>query len=114
METPDINVLKALAVKPRARIISLLCGKSLCVGALARILKISPGAVSQHLNVLKKCGLVVSERRSYFMHYQIAPGAHAKAREALDALFKDSARDTGPGGKCGATCLCSKHKTNIQ
>jgi ArsR family transcriptional regulator len=113
MKEIDITVLKALAVEPRARIVSLLCGRCLCAGALARILKITPGAVSQHLNVLKDSGLVVAEKRSYFMHYRIAPGAHAKAREALDALFKDSARGTGQGGTCRAICSCSKHKGNI-
>ncbi len=113
MKEIDITVLKALAVEPRARIVSLLCGKCLCAGALARILEITPGAVSQHLNVLKDSGLVVSERRSYYRHYRIAPGAHAKAREALDALFKDSVRDTGQSGKCGATCSCPKHKGNV-
>lgn len=110
MKDIDVTLLKALAVVPRARIVSLLRGRCLCAGALARILEITPGAVSQHLNVLKDSGLVVAEKRSYFMHYRIAPGAHAKAREALDALFKDSVGDTGLSGKCRTTCSCPKHK----
>jgi ArsR family transcriptional regulator, arsenate/arsenite/antimonite-responsive transcriptional repressor len=110
MEKLDITVLKALAVEPRARIVSLLRGRCLCAGALARILEITPGAVSQHLNVLKDSGLVVAEKRSYFMHYRIAPGAHTKAREALDALFKNTAHGIAHSGKCATTCSCPKHK----
>jgi DNA-binding transcriptional ArsR family regulator len=113
MKEIDITLLKALAVEPRARMVSLLSERCLCAGALALILKITPGAVSQHLKVLKNSGLVVFERRSYFLHYRIAPGAHAKAREALDALFNDSSRDTGLSRKCRATSSCLKHKGNM-
>ena len=110
MEQLNIAILKALAVEPRARIVSLLCNRCLCAGALARRLDITPGAISQHLNVLKDCGLVVGERRGYFMHYRIAAEAHERARKALDALFQKQASSTNKGGRCTRACSCPKHR----
>jgi len=110
MEQLNIAILKALAVEPRAKIVSLLCNRCLCAGALARMLDITPGAVSQHLNVLKDCGLVTGQRRGYFMHYRIAENAHERARKALDVLFDKTAGTTNKGGQCTRTCSCPKHK----
>jgi ArsR family transcriptional regulator, arsenate/arsenite/antimonite-responsive transcriptional repressor len=64
-------MFKVLAVTPRVRIIQLLKQRPLCVGALAVRLDITPGAVSQHLQVLRKAGLVKAEKCGYFMHYQL-------------------------------------------
>ena len=110
MEHLNIAVLKALAIEPRAKIVSLLCSRCLCAGALARMLDITPGAVSQHLNVLKDRGLVTGERRGYFMHYRITEDAYERARKALDALFDKTAGSTDKGGQCTRTCSCPKHK----
>ena len=111
-----MTILKALAVEPRAKIVSLLCGRYLCAGALARILDITPGAVSQHLNVLKDCGLVTGERRGYFMHYRITEDAHERARKALDALFDKAVGVSGKDTQCTKTSSCPKHKghTNMK
>jgi DNA-binding transcriptional ArsR family regulator len=112
MKSPsfDIALLKALSVEPRAKMIVLLSRRCLCAGALARLLDITPGAVSQHLKVLKDCGLVASERRGYFMHYRITDDAHERARKALDALFDKTADSRNKGGQCTRICSCAKHK----
>lgn len=111
MEQPNVNIFKALAIEQRTKIISLLCGRCLCAGALARLLNITPGAVSQHLNVLKDCGLVTAERRGYFRHYRITEGAYERAREELDALFDTSVPNRS--GHCKKDCSCPKHKDNF-
>jgi ArsR family transcriptional regulator, arsenate/arsenite/antimonite-responsive transcriptional repressor len=41
------------------------------VGALARYLKISEAAVSQHLKQLREAGLVKGEKRGYWTHYLV-------------------------------------------
>ncbi len=64
-------VLKALADKTRFSIITLLLAHDFCVGALARQLDISEAAVSQHLQVLRKAGLVKGEKRGYYTHYWV-------------------------------------------
>ena len=65
------EISKVLGVDTRVKIIRILRAKSLCVGALSRRLDITPGAVSQHLRVLKSVGLVVPEKKGYFVHYSL-------------------------------------------
>ncbi|MBN1844923.1 MAG: winged helix-turn-helix transcriptional regulator, partial [Sedimentisphaerales bacterium] len=62
--------LKVLSVGTRLRIIQLLNGRALCVNALAQRLGVSQSAVSQHLRVLRDAGLVIDEKRGYFVHYR--------------------------------------------
>ena len=42
----------------RWRMVELLLGHSLCVGALARTLGVTESAASQHLRILRRAGLV--------------------------------------------------------
>jgi DNA-binding transcriptional ArsR family regulator len=51
--------------------------------------------VSQHLRVLRDAGLVEPERRGYFTHYHLAPGAATRCRAAIESLFKPRKGD-GP------------------
>jgi ArsR family transcriptional regulator len=65
------NIFKALSDQTRLRLVDLLLTHDLCVGALANRLGISKPAVSQHLQVLRKAGLVKGEKRGYWTHYSI-------------------------------------------
>ena len=56
-------------IERRLKILQLLSTSDLCVGALARHLGISKPAVSQHLQILRKAGLVKGEKRGYWTHY---------------------------------------------
>lgn len=71
------RILKVLSVEARVKIVYLLKEKSLCVNALACRLGISQGAVSQHLRIMRDAGLVVDEKRGYYVHYRLN-------RETLD------------------------------
>ncbi len=66
-----VELLKALSDETRFNIINLLLSHDLCVGALARKLNISKSAVSQHLQILRKAGLVRGEKRGYYTHYSV-------------------------------------------
>lgn len=66
-----VKVFKALGDDNRFQIITLLLENNLCVGALARILNISKPAVSQHLKILRKAGLVRGEKIGYWTHYKV-------------------------------------------
>jgi ArsR family transcriptional regulator, arsenate/arsenite/antimonite-responsive transcriptional repressor len=87
-----VPILKALADETRFRIIHLLLSHDLCVGALADHLSMSKAAVSQHLQILRKAGLVRGEKRGYWTHYgvdktvihQIAEALIEKADQAPD------------------------------
>ncbi len=76
-------ILKALADETRFRIINLLLTYDLCVGALAGHLDVSKAAVSQHLQILRKAGLVRGEKRGYWTHYIVDKSAIHQIAEDL-------------------------------
>jgi len=80
-------ICRALSAETRVRIVQLLRGRALCVGALAARLDVTQGAVSQHLRVLRAAGLVRSERRGYYIHYCLNPQALDKWRRQVDELL---------------------------
>lgn len=65
------RVFKVLSVETRLKMIELLKQRSLCVNALAKILKITPAAVSQHLRVLRDAEIVIADKQGYFIHYRV-------------------------------------------
>lgn len=105
-------VFRALAVEKRREIIQLLAGRSLCVGALSNRLGISAGAVSQHLRILKDAGLVVPDRRGYFIHYSLAPDAAERCRAVMDTLFRPKPETKKGGGECAAKRRSAKGRKN--
>ncbi|TET23604.1 MAG: ArsR family transcriptional regulator [Candidatus Stahlbacteria bacterium] len=83
-ESKHAELFKALSVETRIRIIELLKEKGrLGVKELAEILGITPSAVSQHLKVLKYAGLVHSERKGYWLPYEIDEAALEHCGEML-------------------------------
>jgi len=71
---PEVsNFLKAIADPTRLGIIDLLnqYKNPLCVNAIAKKLKITQSAVSQHLRILKQLGLVEGQREGYHIHYKV-------------------------------------------
>ena len=67
----DIEAMKALGEPSRCRIVTLLAERAYCVSALAMMLDISAPAVSQHLRVLRDCGIVYCEKYGYHTHYKL-------------------------------------------
>lgn len=85
-----ILTLKALADGSRFRIINLLLTHDLCVGAIADRLNISKAAVSQHLQILRKAGLVTGEKRGYWTHYSVDKNAIHQIAEDLMSITKQA------------------------
>jgi len=81
------HICKILSVETRLRIIQLLTGRSLCVGALSRRLAVTQGAVSQHLRILREARLVIGDKRGYFVHYRLNEKTLAKWNKALGAFL---------------------------
>ena len=72
MNDKDIVIIyKALSVASRLRILKLIKDRKLCVNAITKKLNISQPAVSQHLSILRKAGLVKSDRYGSIIHYTI-------------------------------------------
>jgi len=68
------ELFKVLGVESRIRAIELLKQKgSLGVNEMSETLGITPSAVSQHTRVLRHAGLVHSERKGYWIPYDIDP-----------------------------------------
>ena len=84
------RILKILAVENRVRIVQLLKGRALCVNALAARLNVTQGAVSQHLRIMRDAGLVIDEKRGYYVHYRLNERTLAKWREAIGGLLDAS------------------------
>ncbi|RNC29392.1 MAG: HTH-type transcriptional repressor AseR [Candidatus Dichloromethanomonas elyunquensis] len=80
------EILKALADETRLKLVTLLLTHDFCVGALAKNLDISKAAVSQHLQLLRKAGVVKGEKRGYYAHYWVDREILKKAAENLTEL----------------------------
>ena len=99
------RLLKVLSVETRVRIVQLLKGRALCVNALAARLDVTQGAVSQHLRVMRDAGLVIDEKRGYFVHYRLNEDTLAAWREEIDKLLDPkhgACADTKGVSKCAA------------
>ncbi|NLN15249.1 MAG: winged helix-turn-helix transcriptional regulator [Tissierellia bacterium] len=81
-------VLKALSDKNRFKILNLLLRHDYCVRALSKKLGISEAAVSQHLKVLRKAGLLVGEKKGYYMHYRVNGQVLLKLAAMLEELAR--------------------------
>jgi len=82
-----VRLLKVLSVGTRVQIVQLLKGRALCVGALSARLDVTQGAVSQHLRIMRDAGLVIDEKRGYFVHYRLNEETLAAWREEIDRLL---------------------------
>jgi ArsR family transcriptional regulator, arsenate/arsenite/antimonite-responsive transcriptional repressor len=81
-----VALLKALADETRLRILGILQERSLCVGGLARELGLTESAVSQHLQKLRRCGLITGEKQGYWTHYAVQAGALRDLAAALEEM----------------------------
>jgi DNA-binding transcriptional ArsR family regulator len=80
------ELFKLLSVDKRIEIVELLKNEPLSVNALAEALKITQSAVSQHLRVLKSAGLVIDERRGYWIFYSLNRDTLEKCRQRLNRI----------------------------
>ncbi|EPC04470.1 hypothetical protein L861_03865 [Litchfieldella anticariensis FP35 = DSM 16096] len=78
-------LLKAMANENRLRILCLLNGTELSVSELNAKLSLSQSALSQHLAILRREGMVTTRRSSQTIYYSLQ-GEHAK--RIIDALAK--------------------------
>jgi len=81
------RIFKVLSVNTRVRMIDLLKDRSLCVNALARLLKITPSAVSQHMRILRDADIVIADKQGYYVHYKINESTLLEWRDAASDLL---------------------------
>jgi DNA-binding transcriptional ArsR family regulator len=67
-------VFAALANPTRRDILDMLLGSERTVAALAERFDMARPSVSEHLKVLRDCGLVAENKHGRFRYYQVNPG----------------------------------------
>ena len=67
------ELMKALGDGTRLAIFERLCEREFTVNELTSKFAVTQPAVSQHLGVLKRCGLVRERRAGRFVHYRAHP-----------------------------------------
>jgi DNA-binding transcriptional ArsR family regulator len=105
------GVLRVLASGTRVRIVQLLRRRALCVNALAARLDVTQAAVSQHLRIMRDAGLVIYERRGYYVHYRLDEETLAAWREETEKLLgprREACKDNKGASKCAAAKMKNK------
>jgi ArsR family transcriptional regulator len=86
VEVAAFPMLKALAEPLRWRIVQGLAREELCVCHLTEDLGAPQPLISHHLRVLRKAGLVESERFRYWTYYRLTPNALTRLGAAITVL----------------------------
>jgi DNA-binding transcriptional ArsR family regulator len=81
------QALEALGDPTRRAIFEQLAGRPRSVRELADVLPVSRPAVSQHLKVLKRSGLVTDRPAGTRRIYRVDPAGVAAMREYLDQMW---------------------------
>ncbi|MBD5771744.1 ArsR/SmtB family transcription factor [Marinomonas colpomeniae] len=79
--------LKALSNQNRLMILCHLIEEELCVTALNEKLPLSQSALSQHLAILRKDGLVTTRRESQTIYYSLGDNRVKELIQTLHRLF---------------------------
>jgi ArsR family transcriptional regulator, arsenate/arsenite/antimonite-responsive transcriptional repressor len=96
VDATELTVLRAIADPLRWRILLALASEQLCVCHLVEDLAVTQPLISHHLRVLRRAGLVETERHRYWTYYRLHP-------EAVRALGQHIIRlaETAPTGGDG-------------
>ncbi|MBN1524949.1 MAG: winged helix-turn-helix transcriptional regulator [Spirochaetales bacterium] len=97
---PIIDILKALGDETRFSILEILIRHNICAKSIACRLNLSESAVSQHLKVLRECGLVSGEKQGYWVHYTVNYSVISRLIHNLNLLVQTGCPD--PGKDSGA------------
>ncbi|MBN2540294.1 MAG: winged helix-turn-helix transcriptional regulator [Bacilli bacterium] len=64
-------IIRVLGEETRYKIFQLLLKDEYCVGGLAKTLKISDAAVSQHIKILREHNIVIGRKVGYYTHLSV-------------------------------------------
>lgn len=81
------QMLKALANESRLLVLCTLSEGELSVGELNERVDISQSALSQHLAVLRRDGLVTTRRESQTIYYSLVEGPVTQIIDVLHGVF---------------------------
>lgn len=119
----DISV--ALAEQLRLRLILLLCDSKLSVKCLVVTLRAPQSTISRHLSILKKAGLVKSERKNKHIFYSLSySGELGSLKKKLILAYQSELKNMQPylsdldtlmvhSGKCDSGCIVLHEIDNV-
>lgn len=81
------ELLRALANEQRLMILCNLTGGELSVSQLNERVPLGQSALSQHLAVLRKTGVVDTRRAAQTIYYSLQPGPAAQVIETLHGIY---------------------------
>ena len=89
--TQVAEVFKQISDGSRLRILWLLCHCEECVSNIAAAVDMSDPAVSHHLKLLRKSGLIVSRREGKEIYYKLADTQQAQiVHQVCEEMFRIS------------------------
>ena len=103
-----LQALKAMSHPIRLQMVELLLQRRMCVRSLARHFEVSEPTISVHLKVLKNAGLIVGEKKSYYMHYRVVRENIEELSQFFSALAATSVLPPQCCQKTGS-CHCKCH-----
>ena len=80
------RVFRALADPTRREILRMLAGDGRSVQELTSVFSISQPAITKHLNVLDRAGLVSRRKDGRFRRCSLKPGSLNRAQEWIDQM----------------------------
>ena len=81
------RLLKALANESRLMVLCSLCEREMSVGELNARVPLSQSALSQHLAVLRRDGLVTTRREAQTIYYSLVDGPAARVIDTLHGIY---------------------------
>ena len=91
-----LRLLNAISEPNRLRILVALSARRMCVCELCAALNLKQSVMSQHLRVLRDCGLVAHRKDGLWVDYELA-------KTALE----------GPSGRVFRTLLCEVNRDEL-
>lgn len=89
--TRTAEVFKQISDGSRLRILWFLCHCEECVSNIAAVMDMSDPAVSHHLRLLKRSGLIVSRRDGKEVYYKMADTEQARlVHRVCEEMFRIS------------------------
>lgn len=85
--TNHVTFFRALADSTRLRIVHLVMEEALCVCELAYILDMPQSSVSSHVQIIRKAGLLESEKCEKWTYFRIRP-EFRKLLRTVDEFFE--------------------------
>ncbi|NLT72208.1 MAG: winged helix-turn-helix transcriptional regulator [Verrucomicrobiaceae bacterium] len=84
---------RALADPTRCRIIRLVIDEALCVCELADILEMPQSSVSSHVQIIRKAGMLDSEKCEKWTYFRIEP-AYRRLLRNMEKFFDPLGKET--------------------